>query len=78
MAANKVLSLQEEEVLAEEVRIYPCLFDKSNKAYKEKDAVFNAWKAVAEKVLNDDDGKKENTFLSASICCCNIILGLEV
>ena len=29
MAANKVLSLQEEEeVLAEEVRIYPCLFDK--------------------------------------------------
>ena len=65
MAANKVLSLQE-EVLAEEVRIYPCLFDKSNKAYKEKDAVFNAWKAVAEKMLNHDDGKKEISQSSSS------------
>ena len=52
MAANKVLSLQEEEVLAEEVRI--------------KDAVFNAWKAVAEKMLNHDDGKKEISQSSSS------------
>lgn len=38
--------IQEDEILAEEVRKYPCLYDKSDSGYKERDRVKNAWKAV--------------------------------
>ena len=44
------VSLQEEELLAESVRIFPVLYDKSEKGYKEKDVVSNAWGKVAEKL----------------------------
>lgn len=45
MGRNK-LDLQEDENLAEEVRKYPCLYNKSSKDYKSKTAVENAWKQI--------------------------------
>jgi len=41
------LTLEQEEILSFQVKKYPCLFDKSDKGYKEKDCVGNAWEAVA-------------------------------
>ena len=46
MAGKHKRSLQEDEILSEEVHKYPCLFDKTCKGYKEKDRVKNAWKEV--------------------------------
>ena len=36
--------IREDKQLFLEIRKYPCLFDKSNAGYKEKDGVENAWK----------------------------------
>ena len=36
-------NIQEDEILAEEVRKYPCLYDKSDRGYKERDRVKNAF-----------------------------------
>ena len=47
---DKKLSLQEEELLSEEVRAFSCLYDKTRKAYKERDVVRNAWNSVADKL----------------------------
>ena len=47
MAEKKSLSLLEEETLCEKVRQYPILYDKTQKGYKEKVAVENAWGKVA-------------------------------
>ena len=44
-------TLMEEETLAELVRQYPCLYDKSDKGYKEKDRKKNAWKEIEDQVL---------------------------
>ena len=44
------LSLSEEEILAETVKLYPVLYDKQAPGYKEKDVVFNAWNKVADKL----------------------------
>ena len=41
---QRKLSLEQEEVLAFRVKEYPCLFDKTDKGYKEKDCMANAWK----------------------------------
>ena len=60
MASNKNLTLQEEELLSEEVRNYPCIYDKSKKPYKKKDVVKNAWENVALKLDFLEDG--ENFF----------------
>ena len=57
MADKKILSLQEDELLSEEVRSFPCVYDKSQKGYKEKDVVRNAWSKVAEKLDFIEDGK---------------------
>lgn len=55
---NKKLSLEEEEKLTFHVKLFPCLFDKSEKGYKERDCVANAWKQVAESLdFIADDGK---------------------
>ena len=51
------LSLNEEEILAENVKLYPVLFDKSAPGYKDKDVVFNAWGAVAEKLEFVENGE---------------------
>ena len=39
-------NLKEEERLAEEIRKFPCLYDKSNEGYKEKDRKKNTWREV--------------------------------
>ena len=39
-------NIQEDEILAEEVRKYPCLYDNSHSGCKERDRVKNAWKAA--------------------------------
>ena len=39
-------SIQEEESLAEEIRNFACLYDKSCADYKDKHKKINAWKAV--------------------------------
>jgi len=44
------LCLAEEERLAEAIKTFPCLFDKTTKGYKEKHVVANAWNSVAEKL----------------------------
>ena len=51
-----VLALGEEEVLGEKVKMFPCLYDKTVKGYKEKEAVQNAWDAVAESLDFVEDG----------------------
>ena len=48
MSAKSSLNLKEEELLCEKVRDYPVLYDKSHKGYKEKVAVENGWREVAE------------------------------
>ena len=57
MADKKCLSLQEEELLSEEVQFFPCLYDRTQKSYKEKDVVRNAWNSVAEKLEFIENGK---------------------
>ena len=46
MGRTNNCNLQEDELLAEEVKKYPCLYDKSDKGYKERDRNANAWRAV--------------------------------
>ena len=42
------LSITEEEQLSEKVKEFPLSYGKIAKGYKEKDAVNNAWRSVAE------------------------------
>ena len=42
-----VLALADEERLSEKVKIYPYLYDKTTKGYKEKDVLQNSWNTVA-------------------------------
>ena len=51
------LSLQQEAQLADEVRLLPCLYDKTEKGYKEADVVADAWDRIAEKLDFIEDGK---------------------
>jgi len=51
------LSIQQEEILAFKVKEYPCLFDKTNKGYKEKDCVANAWKEVTDSLEFIENGE---------------------
>ena len=46
MGRRKSNTLQEEDTLAEEVRKYPCLYDKSEEGYKDRTKNRNAWNAV--------------------------------
>ena len=57
-------SLQDEELLAEEVKLFPVLYDKTEKGYKEKDVVTNAWVIVAEKLDFIENGIVFNCLLS--------------
>ena len=41
------LLLSQEELLAEQVKLYPSLYDKSDSFYKERDVVRNAWEVVS-------------------------------
>jgi hypothetical protein len=54
---KKHLSLLDEEKLTETIRNYPVLYDKSHKGYKERDAVSNAWREVADVLDFVENGK---------------------
>lgn len=58
MAEKKHFSLLEEEKLTEKIKDYPILYDKSQKGYKERDAVNNAWRDVADGLDFIDSGKR--------------------
>ena len=51
------LTLEQEEKLAEEVRLFPCLYDKTEKGYKDADILMDAWNAIAAKLDFIEDGK---------------------
>ena len=46
MGRTDKINIQEDEELAEEVRKYLCLYDKTSEHYKYKRKVANAWKRV--------------------------------
>ena len=48
--------LRQEELLAEKVKKYPSLFDKSQKPHKERDVVKSTWEAVASELHFIEDG----------------------
>ena len=48
MGRKKINTVQEEESLSEEVRRYPCLYDKAGEGYKDRTKNRNAWNAVDE------------------------------
>ena len=43
-------NLREDETLAEVIKKYQCLYDKSFPEYKERDRCKNAWKVVEEEI----------------------------
>ena len=51
------VSLQQEELLANAIFAFPCLYDKTTKGHKERDVLINAWNSVAEKLDFVEDGK---------------------
>ena len=57
MGKTNTCNLQEDELLTEEVRKYPCLYDKSDKGCKERDRTSNAWRAV-DLALGYEEGKQ--------------------
>ena len=57
---QRKLSLEQEEVLDFRVKEYPCLIDKTDKGYKEKDCVANAWKEVADSLEFIENGENFN------------------
>ena len=50
MGKTNKCNIREDEILAETVKKYKCLYDKSCEGYKEKDRCRNAWKAVEEEI----------------------------
>ena len=59
---KKNLSLFDEENLTELVRNYPILYVKSHQAYKERDAVRNAWQDVAMALEFTSDGESARQY----------------
>ena len=57
MSDKKKLSLEEKEPLAEAACPYPCLYDKSNKEYKDKNVCENAWERVIDILEFIENGK---------------------
>ena len=53
---RQALSIEENELLSETIRRYPCLYDKSKKEYKDKNVVANAWREVADQLEFTSDG----------------------
>ena len=46
--------IREDKQLFLEIRKYPCLFDKSNAGYKEKDQIKNAWKEIGNSLATEE------------------------
>ena len=49
MYGKKSLSIQDQEIIMEQIRNYPCLYNKSKMSYKERDVNRNAWSKVVKK-----------------------------
>ena len=56
------LTIEQEEILAFNVKKYPCLFDKQDRGYKEKDCKANAWTAVSDAIEFSENGKFSISF----------------
>ena len=61
MGRTNKSDLFEDESLSNEVQKYPCLYDKGNKGYKERDRRSNAWRRV-ESELGLEEGAAEKRF----------------
>ena len=61
MGRTNKSDLFEDESLSNEVQKYPCLYDKGNKGYKERDRRPNAWRRV-ESELGLEEGTAEKRF----------------
>ena len=71
MSEMKSLSIQEEEILMEQIWNYPCLYDKSKMSYKERDVNKNAWSKVALKLAFIQNGIYECRYEKFSDCCAS-------
>ena len=49
MYGKKSLSIEDQEIIMEQIRNYPCLYNKSKMSYKERDVNRNAWSKVVKK-----------------------------
>ena len=58
-----MLSLQEEEILAEEVQKYPLFYNKKKKFYHQKNVVTNALEKVARHLTFVENEKNVRTFI---------------
>ena len=58
-----MLSLQEEEIVAEEVQKYPLFYNKKKKFYHEKNVVTNALEKVARHLTFVENVKNVRTFI---------------
>ena len=63
------LLLKQEELLAEEIKKYPCLYNKADRSYKERDVIRNAWESIFTKSFSflQDGSKSECPFLAQFI-----------
>ena len=68
MSDKKSLSIQVEEMLMEQRRSHPCLYDKSKMSYKEHDVSRNAWNKVAEKLDFIQNGIYKCSYEKISDC----------
>ena len=59
---RKAVVMEEDELLAVEVRKYPVLYDKTNLQYKEKRPKSNAWKEIDMK-MGYEEGEAEDKFV---------------
>lgn len=64
---RQALSVQENEELAEVVRKYPCLYDKSKKEYKDKVVTGNAWKEVADQLDFINNSERNIIFFNSTV-----------
>lgn len=62
------LSLREEEMLAEIVKMYPVLYDKQVKGYKEKDVITHVWEDVAKALDFVENSKHVVIFSCQNVC----------
>ena len=48
--------LKQDQILAEEVEMFPCLHDKNSRLFQ-RDVIRNAWAEISEKLVFLEDGK---------------------
>ena len=63
MYGKKSLSIQDQEIIMEQIRNYPCLYNKSKMSYKERDVNRNAWSKVVKSLISN------KTYEKLGDCC---------